>query len=217
MRLLRIALLMAVVFTPVVSSAQGKDYVSTFELGKDYTILPLPQPVEGDKILVQEFFWYGCPHCYHFEPRVTEYLKTLPANVRFQRVAVPGGYWHAQAQAYYTFEQLGAVDKLHNAFFDAWHKKGQQMKDEASVMAFAVEHGINADKFKAAWRSFAVNTQMERAKHQFAIYQLQGVPSLIVDGRYNVQLGAVGEDKAMKVVDFLVKKAAAERKKSAKP
>jgi thiol:disulfide interchange protein DsbA len=86
------------------------------------------------------------------------------------------------------------------------------MKDEASITAFAIEQGISADKFKAAYRSFAVNTQLERAKQQFVAYQLQGVPSVIVDGRYNVQLGAAG-DNAMKVVDFLVKKAAAERKK----
>jgi thiol:disulfide interchange protein DsbA len=111
MKYVRLALLMAaaIVVAPMASA---------FDLGKEYTLVPAQQPVQGDKILVEEFFWYGCPHCYHFEPQVKQYLKTLPSNVRFVRIPVPGGSWVPQAQAYYAFEQLGVLDKVHSASGD---------------------------------------------------------------------------------------------------
>jgi protein dithiol oxidoreductase (disulfide-forming) len=197
------------VFTASVSSA-----VEKYEVGKDYFMVS-PQAVEGNKILVEEFFWYGCPHCNSLEPHVNAYLKKAPANVNFVRVAVPGPSWKVQAQAFYAFEQLGMTDKVHNAFFEAWHAKGRDLKDEASVTAFAVEHGADKDKFKKAYHSFGVNTQLERARQRFVGYRLDGVPALVVDGKYMVQPGRVGDANALKVVDFLVQKAAAERKKSA--
>jgi protein dithiol oxidoreductase (disulfide-forming) len=193
-----------------VSVARAAD---SYQAGKDYVVVAVPQPVEGNKILVEEFFWYGCPHCNSFEPHVTAYLKRLPANVNFVRVAVPGPNWKVQAQAYYAFEQLGMVNKAHNAFFDAWHAKGRMMTDEASVTAFAVEQGANKDKFKEAYNSFGVNMQLERARQRFVAYRLTAVPALVVDGKYNVQPGHL-DGNSLKVVDFLVKKAAVERTKA---
>src|SRR2546423_15610109 len=89
-----------------------------YQEGKDYIAVG-PQPVEGDKILVEEFFWYGCPHCNKLEPYIAQYVKKLPPNVRFARVPAPAPSWRVQAQAYYAFEQLGVIDKTHAAFFDA--------------------------------------------------------------------------------------------------
>ena len=182
--------------------------------GKDYVVVS-PQPVEGSKILVEEFFWYGCPHCHSLEPHINDYLKNLPANVNFVRVPVPGPSWKVQAQAYYAFEQLGMTNKVHAAFFETWHGKNRQLKDEQSVTEFAVEQGADKAKFKNAFHSFGVNTQVERARQRFVNYRLDGVPALVVDGKYLVLPGRVGDANALKVVDFLVQKAAAERKKSA--
>lgn len=188
--------------------------VDKYQAGKDYFVLATPQPVEGNKILVEEFFWYGCPHCNTLEPYINEYVKNLPANVNFVRIPVPGPSWKVQAQAFYAFEQLGVRDKVHTEFFKTWHVKGRELKDEASITTFAGEHGVDKDKFRQAYHSFGVNTQVERARQRFVAYRLEGVPSLIVDGKYNVQPGRVGDANALKVVDFLVKKAATERKKS---
>ena len=27
---------------------------------------------ESDKIVIYEFFWYGCPHCYSMEPTIND-------------------------------------------------------------------------------------------------------------------------------------------------
>src|ERR1051325_4055028 len=94
------------------------------EKGRDYIALATPQPVEtGAKIEVIEFFWYGCPHCYALEPSVESWSKKLAADVVFRRVPAPlGQSWVPHAQAFYAFETLGVLPKVHRAFFDAIHK-----------------------------------------------------------------------------------------------
>ena len=40
------------------------------------------------QIEVVEFFWYSCPHCNAFEPKLNAWLRTMPADVSFRRVPV---------------------------------------------------------------------------------------------------------------------------------
>ena len=47
-----------------------------------------PTSAPAGKIEVVEFFWYGCPHCHHFEPYLAAWLAKLPADVSFRRVPV---------------------------------------------------------------------------------------------------------------------------------
>ena len=43
-----------------------------------YETLSPAQPTQNpDKVEVIEFFWYGCPHCYDFEPLLEKWVKTL--------------------------------------------------------------------------------------------------------------------------------------------
>lgn len=51
-----------------------------------YEIVSPAQPTHDvNKIEVIEFFWYGCPHCFDFEPTLAKWLKTMPKNVEFIR------------------------------------------------------------------------------------------------------------------------------------
>ena len=56
---------------------------------KDFTTLktPINLPRTG-KVEVIEFFWYGCPHCFAFEPTIEPWIAKLPADVHFRRVPV---------------------------------------------------------------------------------------------------------------------------------
>lgn len=195
-----------------------------YQAGRDYIELPSPQPVEtGAKIELREFFWYGCPHCYVLEPELNAYVKKLPSNVQFVRTPGVAPSWMVQAQAFYTFQVLGVLPRLHSAFFDAWHVKGRHMNDETSIAAFAAEHGVDKKKFHEAFHSFAVRTHLERARQQNVSFMIDSVPTLVIDGRYvtSPSMAAAQEhDEArrgantMKVVDFLIQKAAGERKKA---
>ena len=42
-----------------------------YKLGRDYRLIDNPLPVKKDGIVeVTESFWYGCAHCYSFEPSI---------------------------------------------------------------------------------------------------------------------------------------------------
>ena len=60
------------------------------QAGKDYLRLDRMAPVEAveGKVEIVEFFWYNCPHCNAFEPRLNSWLGKAPAHVSFRRVPV---------------------------------------------------------------------------------------------------------------------------------
>ena len=54
--------------------------------GKDFEVMKSPQPVSAPagKVEVIEFFWYGCPHCYEFEPTIEAWVKKQRQQHRLQ-------------------------------------------------------------------------------------------------------------------------------------
>ena len=79
-----VTLLLAFSFSGFTSAQSPK-----IEEGFDYRVLPIPQPIEvKGKVEVIEFFWYGCPHCYDFEPELTAWIKRQPKDVILRRVPV---------------------------------------------------------------------------------------------------------------------------------
>lgn len=151
------------------------------------TVTPV-QPVQNpDKIEVIEFFWYGCPHCYHLEPAMNAWLKTKPANVEFIRQpAVFSELWGKHAKAFFTAEALGVVDKVHADLFDAIQNKKQKLTAEDDLAKFFAEHGVKDEDFRSAYNSFLVDAKMRQAETMGARYGITGVPALIVNGKYRV-------------------------------
>lgn len=193
----------AIGFTALPVSAE--DFVA----GKDYTVLANPEKIEGNKIIVREFFWYGCPHCYNLEPHMQNWAKTKPADVVFmQTPAAMNPVWEQNARGFYSAQLMGLEHKTHQAMFDAIQKDRQKLFDQASIGKWYASYGADLDKFNSLYSSFAVNTKIARSQEAAKRYQLSGVPAVVVDGKYAVS----GEDgKVPQVVDFLVKKARAER------
>lgn len=188
--------------------------------GVEYVRLAQPQPVStGTRIEVREFFWYGCGHCYALEPHLEKWLKHLPKNVAFVRTPGMAPNWVAHAQAYYAFESLGAVDRLHRAFFDAVQNarrtatpQAMPLSDEDSIAKFVAQHGVDAGKFREAFGSFDVGRKLGQARQLNNDYRVESVPTLFVDGRYMTNANiAGGYDKVPEVLNFLIRKAAGER------
>lgn len=181
--------------------------------GVEYTRIT-PQPVEtGAKVEVREFFWYGCSHCYSLEPSLSKWLKTMPENAQFVRT--PGIFnerWAVHARAYYAFETLGITAKMHGALFHALHADKRPLNDADSLAAFVAEKGGDRKAFLDAYNSFGMQANLNRATQAGRAYNLESVPTLIVDGKYMTNANiAGGFDRVMQVVDFLIKQAAAER------
>ncbi len=173
-----------------------------------------PNLVEtGAKIEVREFFWYGCSHCYSFEPYLEQWLAKLPKNVQFVRMpAVFKDPWPIHARTYYTFEAMGVLNKLHRPLFDALHLDRQPLNDAESIADFVKKKGVDRAAFLNTYNSFSVETKTGRARFAMQTYGIESVPTIVVDGKFltSPQM-AGGHDLVLNVVDYLIGKATAER------
>ena len=179
------------------------------EAGKTYIELANAVPVaKPGKIEVVELFWYGCPHCYAFEPVVNPWVEKLPADVNFVRIpAMFGGPWDAHGQLFLTLEAMGVEHKVHNAVFEAIQKEGKRLTDPADMADFLATQGVDKDKFLATFNSFAIKGQINQAKELAKKYEITGVPTMVVNGKYRFDLGTTGgPEKTLNVADQLIAK-----------
>jgi thiol:disulfide interchange protein DsbA len=173
-----------------------------------YETLSPAQPTQNPaKIEIIEFFWYGCPHCYAFEPLLEKWKKNLPANVEFIRLpAAFNELWSKHAKAYYTAEALGIVEKIHVDFFEAIQNGKEKLDTEATLAAFFAAHGVTESQFKEAYNSFAVDSKMRQAPLMASRYGITGVPAIIVNGKYKTNGTLAGShEKMIDVMDKLIK------------
>ena len=174
--------------------------------GKDYDKLKTPVPVNKDgKIEVIEFFWYGCPHCFAFEPVIEPWIAKLPADVHFHRVPVQfDALKEIHQQIYYTWEALGLVDAMHTKTFNRFHVQHKPINREEDMLAFAQENGLDVTKVKQAWESFSVRTKMAQAKDLSDQYGVDGVPMIGIHGRFTTSPSNGGEKECLVTADTLI-------------
>lgn len=171
-----------------------------------YTTLNPPQPTSGGgQIDVIEFFSYGCPHCYNFDPILSKWRAAQKKDVNFIHVPVSFGRpeWAALGRLYITLKAMGLDEKLHAKVFDAYQKERVRLGDEGARNEWLVKQGVDVKKFNDTWRSFGVETQAKRAEQLSAAYRIQGVPSLAINGRYMID----GEgEQTLKTADELLQR-----------
>ena len=128
--------------------------------GHDYARVKNTQPVTtGKKVEVLEFFWYRCPHCFQLEPGLATWLKKLPKDAQIRRVpAVFRDDWAPGAKIYYTLEQMGLLDRLHNKVFDAYHVENINLNDPAVLGGWIAKQGVDRKKFEAIYNSFSTQS-----------------------------------------------------------
>jgi thiol:disulfide interchange protein DsbA len=195
--------LVLLLFVGAVSSAHAADPTEGFE----YQLIQPPVPTEtGDKIEVVELFWYGCPHCYHFEPVVKQWLRTKPDNVELRQVpAVFNELWALHARAFYTAEALGVLDKVHEPIFVAYHEQNNRLKDEDALAKLFALYGVSEEDFRKTFNSFYIDIKVRRAKALSKDYGIDGVPAMVVNGKYRTSgTLAGGQNQVMDVVDYLI-------------
>ena len=171
-----------------------------WKLGTNYSQLSPAQPtgVSSGKVEVVEIFWYGCGHCYQLDPFLESWKKNKPDYIEFVRLPVIWGPAHKQhARLYYVIQTLKRPD-LHSKTFDEIHRKGNmlaaQSEEEARKLQwdFMKANGVSEQDFNAAYDSFSMNTNLQRAEELTKRYRVEGVPIVIVDGQYSTDLGQAG-------------------------
>jgi thiol:disulfide interchange protein DsbA len=184
--------------------------------GRNYDRLKNPQPTEmGDKIEVIEFFSYGCPHCAELEPYLETWLAKLPPDVGFRRVPVMfQDRWVPLAKIYYTLDAIGEERKLSPDIFKAIHGQGVQLWNEKTFLDWAASKGLDRKKVEDVYGSFAINGKMNRARQQAQQYNIQSVPTAVVDGKFITGSERVGTHANLPgAIDELIAKARAEHGK----
>lgn len=204
MKRIWIAVIAVTLALPFAAGAQQGEFTE----GKDYARLEPAQPTDNPgKVEVMEVFWYGCPHCYDFEPRLTEWVdESMPEYAVFKRLpAVLNRQWEVHARAYYTAEALGVLDEIHKPLFEAIHEENRRLGSNEAVADFFAEHGISAESYLSTADSFAVENKLRRAATLPGRLGVSGVPAMVVDGKYRVDARMAGSyEKLLETIEYLV-------------
>jgi protein dithiol oxidoreductase (disulfide-forming) len=176
----------------------------------------LPQAVrtaDPARIEVVEVFWYGCRHCFTLEPLVSEWKKGQQADVDFRRSpAIWNTTMALHAQAFYTAQALGVLEKLHDPLFAALNVEGRTLATEDELAAFFASHGVKEEDFRKTFSSFGVQSSVKQADARARSYRITGTPELVVNGKFRVSGRMAGSSGDMlKVVDHLVQQERAAR------
>ena len=200
--------------------ARSADWVE----GSNYFLLrpALPTSVAPGKVEVTEVFSYACPACNRFYPVVDRLRAALPANVEFD--LVPAAFnsaedWPMFQRAFYAAQALDIDKRTHDAMFDAVWKTGelavfdprtQRLKlpapsIEDAARFYARAAGVKPETFVAAANSFGVDVKIRQAEQFIRAAQVAETPTIIVNGKYRVTVGAAGGDEqVIELVKYLV-------------
>ena len=182
--------------------------------GTHYQLLNPPVPVgRGQEVIVTEFFWYGCGHCFTFEPMLSAWGKQLPKGALLQpSPAVWNDPMRMHAKAFYIAEVLGVKDTMHPVIFDAMHVQRKRLVSRLELRDLFEDNGVDPEQFDKAFDSFGVDSQVRQADARARSAKISGTPSLMVGGKYLIETRAAGSQTNMlEIARFLVDKELAER------
>jgi thiol:disulfide interchange protein DsbA len=180
-----------------------------YQAGVHYELLPQPvATADKTKIEVTEVFWYGCSHCFAFEPNLESWAHGLADDVVFTRSPAmwdQQGIMERHARIYYTAKALGNLDTLHAATFEVMNIDKNPLNSDQQIAAFFEQQGISREKFDKVFNSFGITSAVRQAEARQRSYRIQGTPELIINGKYRIAARMAGSQTAMlQVADYLI-------------
>ncbi|WP_354622920.1 thiol:disulfide interchange protein DsbA/DsbL [Psychromonas sp. MME2] len=195
------AFFLALILLPLTAQA------AEFKEGTHYEVI---KQTTTEKPEVMEFFSFYCPHCFQFEPLITMLKKDLPANVEVKKNHVDflgKEMGPLLTRAYAAAEMLQVEDKVAEIFFDQLHTQRKAINGENDVLSAFEKAGVSKEEAKAALASFPVSGLASQMKRNTEEFQIRGVPTVIVNGKYKVNTGSVrSNEEFIALVSFLTKK-----------
>ncbi|MCS5591141.1 MAG: thiol:disulfide interchange protein DsbA/DsbL [Gammaproteobacteria bacterium] len=193
----------------VVATDDGDHEHEVYVAGKHYVVIDKPVETDtGDKVEVRELFWYYCGHCYNLEPYIHAMEATLTDKAEFVRQpAVFSERWEKGAVFFYVLKHLGEFDRLNTSLFNAIHRDGVEFNSQEDFVNWLNINGVDLTKANDAFKQYSVAVNVNKAKASSFKYQVQGVPTLVVNGKYWVDAAHAGSIEGIfKVVDYLIEK-----------
>lgn len=180
-----------------------------FDEGIEYVAIKQPVKTSNpDKVVVTELFWYGCPHCFRFEPYIERWKQNIPEGAVLEQVpSVLNPRWTEHARTYYALEAMGVIEKVHPEIFKAIHLQNKRLNSLDTIAAFVAQQGVDEKQFREHFHSFPVDSKVRKGKQKERKYGHQGVPAVVVNGKYRTSASMAGSNARMiSVIDYLVKK-----------
>ncbi len=183
-----------------------------FVAGTDFELIePAVKTSDPDKVVVTEVFWYGCPHCFRFEPYIEKWAANLPDGVVFEQVpSILNSHWSDHARTYYTLQLMGELEKhgdnsIHSKLFDAIHIERKRLNTADAIAKFVGEQGLDEKLFRQTYSSFQVDALLRKNMQRERKYGHNGVPAVIVNGKYLTSGSMAGSNvRLIKVIDYLI-------------
>jgi thiol:disulfide interchange protein DsbA len=200
------ALLVALLVLPLLAASAG---AQDWQEGEHYDVIsPAIRTTSDDKIEVTEFFWYGCGHCYNFEPQLTQWKKSLGDDVVVVgSPAMWNGLMEVHAKAFYAAEALGVLDKVHMPLFQALNVDRRRLASEDEIADLFAANGVDRDEFRNAFNSFGVGSQVRQANARARAAKISGTPEMMVAGKYRISTRKAGSQADMlKLASYLIEK-----------
>ncbi len=154
------------------------------------------------EVVVSEYFWYGCSHCFSSEPIVKDWKQHLPENAKVIRVPV---VWRPimklHAKVFYIGEALlaenalsaDARQQLHETLFPVIMNLQSETREESQRITLQnhfAKFGISQDKFDALLASDEIAQQVKQAAKWQKQSDIAGTPTFIIDGKYRIDQNA---------------------------
>ena len=173
-----------------------------------YVQISTEKQSESRDIIIYEFFWYGCPHCFNLEPTIDRIEADLAMDARIVKVPVAlRESWTPHAKLYYALSQMNEINDLHNLIFEEIHIENNRLDTEEAMIEFLSKSEINTEIFSEKYNSYGTEARVKKASNLARKYQIDSVPTLVVNGKYLTSGSFVSSyDELYSVVNFLVER-----------
>ena len=173
-----------------------------------YVQISTEKQQESKAIIIYEFFWYGCPHCYNLEPTMERIEADLNKDTKIVKLPVAlRDSWIPHAKLYYALQQMDKIDELHNLIFEEIHLEDNRLNTEQQMIDFLGKHGIDTNKFIEKYNSFGTEARIKKASNLAKKYQINSVPTIIVNGKYLTSGSYVSSyDELYSVINLLIER-----------
>ena len=173
-----------------------------------YVQISTEKQQESKSIIIYEFFWYGCPHCYNLEPTMERIEADLDKDTKIVKLPVAlRDSWIPHAKLYYALQQMGKIDEVHNLIFEEIHLEDNRLNTEQQMVDFLGKHGIDTNKFMEKYNSFGTEARIKKASNLAKKYQINSVPTIIVNGKYLTSGSYVSSyDELYCVINLLIER-----------
>ena len=173
-----------------------------------YVQISTERQSESKDIIIYEFFWYGCPHCFNLEPTIDRIEADLDTDAKIVKVPVAlRDSWMPDAKLYYALSQMNEIDDLHSLIFEEIHIENNRLDTEEAMIEFLSKSEINTQIFLEKYNSYGTEARVKKASNLARKYQIDSVPTLVVNGKYLTSGSFVSSyDELYSVVNFLVER-----------